>query len=558
MDETFDFVIVGSGAGSMCAALVMRQAGKRVLVLEKTDLLGGTTAMSGGVMWIPNNRFMKAAGVEDSYEQALTYLDALAEGETDVPGATRERRLAFLQEGPKMLDFLEAQGVKLRRLPLYPDYYDAPGHCETSRTVVAELFDQNKLGPFKAKLRPNFVPLPAAIDEAMQLPWMKHSKEAKKTIGRVMFRLLTSKLMGKSLVTGGAALQGWTTKAALKAGAEIRLNAPVKQLLVEGGRVVGVVAEIDGRERRIGAKSGVLLAAGGFSRNQQMLDKYITGAKVAWTNTAPGDTGDMIQAAIGLGAAVGQMSERVGQPVGLPPGKPAAAIMHGDVTKPHAILVDQKGARFMNEAQSYVEISRGILQHAPKKSPGTPAWLVVDSQYLNRYMFAGTMAGAKKPQAWSDEGFLKTGETIEALAEACGIDPAALRATVDRFNGFVRQGKDEDFRRGERVYDRWLGDPFRSGVEQALGAVEQGPFYAVQIYPGDVSTFGGLVTDAQARVLRADGSPIAGLYATGTTTASVLGRRSAGAGASLGPAFTFAYIAAKDAANAGNLAEAAA
>jgi 3-oxosteroid 1-dehydrogenase len=556
MDESFDFVVVGSGAGSMCAALVMRSLGKSVLVLEKTGLLGGTTARSGGVMWIPNNRFMKQAGVADSYDKALTYLDALAEGETDVPGATRERRLAFLQEGPKMLEFLESQGVKLRRLPSYPDYYDAPGHSEESRTVVAELFDQNQLGELKSKLRPNFVPLPAAIDEAMQLPWMKKSKEAKKIVGKVMFRALTSKLMGKSLVTGGAALQGWTTKAALKAGAQVRLNAAVKQLIVEGGRVTGVVAEIDGRERRIGAASGVLIAAGGFSRNQAMRDKYIPGTKVEWTNTAEGDTGDLIQEAIRVGAAVGQMRELVGQPVATPPGRPAA-IAHGEVTKPHSILVDQAGQRFMSEAQSYVELSRGILDHYPKK-PGTPAWLIMDSQFMSNYMFLGTMAGAKKPQAWIDQGFLKTADSIEGLAQACGLDPAKLRATVDRFNGFVRQGRDEDFRRGERVYDRWLGDPFRQGIEQSLGTIEQGPFYAVEIYPGDVSTFGGVVTDARARVLKADGSPIPGLYATGTATASALGRKSPGAGASLGPAFTFAYIAAKDAANADNLAEAAA
>jgi 3-oxosteroid 1-dehydrogenase len=556
MDETFDFVIVGSGAGAMAAALFMRSVGKRVLVLEKTELLGGTTARSGGVMWVPNNRFMKQAGVEDSYDKALTYLDALAEGETDVPGATRERRVAYLQEAPKMLEFLEKQGVPLRRLASYPDYYDAPGHSDESRTVVAALFDQNQLGDFKTKLRPNFIPLPAAVDEAMQLPWMKQSKEAKKVVGRVMFRALTSRLMGKKLTTGGAALQGWTARAALKAGAEIRLSAPVKQLIVEGGRVTGVVAEIDGRERRIGATSGVLLAAGGFSRNQAMRDQYIPGTKVEGTNTAEGDTGDLIQEAIRIGAAVGQMREMVGQPVALPPGRPAA-IAHGEVTKPHSILVNQSGQRFMSEAQSYVELGRGILDHAPDK-PGSPAWLIVDSQFLSKYMFLGTMAGAAKPQPWIDQGFLKKSDTIEALAEACGIDPATLRATVDRFNGFVRQGRDDDFHRGERVYDRWLGDPFRQGAEQSLGLIEQGPFYAVQIYSGDVSTFGGVVTDARARVLRPDGSAIPGLYATGTTSASVFGRRSPGAGASLGGAFTFAYIAANDAANADNLAEAAA
>jgi 3-oxosteroid 1-dehydrogenase len=183
----------------------------------------------------------------------------------------------------------------------------------------------------------------------------------------------------------------------------------------------------------------------------------------------------------------------------------------------------------------------------------------MDSQYMADYMFVGTMPGSAKPQPWFDEGFLKKADTIEGLAQDCGLDPAALKATVERFNGFVRQGRDEDFRRGERVYDRWLGDPtVPAGVGQTLGTLDQGPFYAIQVYPGDVSTFGGVVTDAQARVLRADGSVIDGLYATGTTTASMMGGRSAGAGASIGPAFTFAYIAAKHAAHAGNLAQVAA
>jgi 3-oxosteroid 1-dehydrogenase len=258
-----------------------------------------------------------------------------------------------------------------------------------------------------------------------------------------------------------------------------------------------------------------------------------------------------------LGAAVGQMGELVGQPVALAPGRPAAAMVHGDVTKPHSILVDQTGKRFMSEAQSYVELTRGLIARG-RQGPAGPAWLVMDSRYLADYMLAGTMPGAAKPQAWYDEGFLKKADSVEELAQACGLDPAALKATVERFNGFVAQGRDEDFRRGERLYDRWLGDPTApEGVGQTLGAIDEGPFYAMAIYPGDVSTFGGLVTDAQARVLRADGSAIDGLYATGTTTASVMGARSAGAGASIGPAFTFAYIAAKHAAHAGNLAQAA-
>jgi 3-oxosteroid 1-dehydrogenase len=370
-----------------------------------------------------------------------------------------------------------------------------------------------------------------------------------------MLRGLIAKIQGKTLVTGGAALQGATLGAALKAGAEVRLNAPVKKLLVDGGRVSGVVAEIDGQERRIGAGAGVLLAAGGFSRNQQMRDKYIPGTKVEWTITGPGDTGEIMQEALRIGAAAGQMSELVGQPVALPPGRPPA-IAHGEVTKPHSILVDKNAARFMSEAQSYVEVTRGIYEHG--NHTADPIWFVFDSQFLRSYMFLGTMPGAKKPDDWFGEAFIRKADTLEALAAACKLDPAKLRATVDRFNGFARQGRDEDFGRGGRVYDRWLGDPTRSGAAQSLGEISEGPFYAMPVYPGDVSTFGGLVTDAQARVLRPDGQPIAGLYATGTTTASVMGSRSPGAGASIGPGFTFAYIAAKDAANAGNLTEAAA
>jgi 3-oxosteroid 1-dehydrogenase len=553
MDETFDFVIVGSGAGSMAAALLMRSLGKSVLVLEKLDKVGGTTATSGGVMWIPNNRLMKT---EDSREKAIAYLDALAEGEeAAAPAATRERRLAFVEEGPKMVDFLVSQGIKLRWIPSYPDYYSGkPGALDTSRTITSELFDMSKLGAWKSKFPPSFLPLPVTIDEAQNLPWMKQSKEAKKVVGKIAFRTLLGKLTGKQLLGGGQGLQAQMVNVALKTGVEIRLNAAVRQIVAEGGRVTGVAAEIDGRERRIGATSGVLLAAGGFSRNQAMRDEHIPGTSTNWTNTGAGDTGEVMQEAMRLGAAVAQMGEMVGQPVALPPGRPAS-LVHGDVTKPHSLIVDHGGERFMNEAQSYVELGRGLLEHR-KVSPA--AWLVVDSAYLKKYMFVGTMAGAAKPQAWIDQGFLKKGDTLDELAAVCGIPADKLRATVERFNGFAGNGRDEDFHRGERAYDRWLGDPFETAVGQSLGTVAEGPFYAIQLYPGDVSTFGGLVTDAQARVLRADGSVIEGLYATGTTTASALGRRSPGAGASIGPAFTFAYIAAKHAAHAGNLAQAAA
>jgi len=551
MDETFDFVIVGSGAGSMAAALVMRSHGKSVLVLEKTELLGGTTATSGGVMWVPNNRYMKAAGVKDSHEQAITYLDALADDDAAAPGASRARRLAYVEEAPKMLDFLAGQGIRLRHMASWPDYYDRPGAAKVSRTVCSELFDLRKLGPLQSKLRPNFLPFPVTIDEAMLLPWMKKLGAAKKVVGKMAFRTLKAKITGAKYVTGGAALQGQAIAAAVKAGAQIRLNAPVKELLVEDGRVVGVRAEIDGAERRIGATLGVLLNAGGFSRNQAMRDKYIPGTSVERTNTAPGDTGEMMQEAMRLGAATAQMREMVGQPVAMAPGASSIKPMvQSEVAKPHAIIVDQAGKRFMNEASSYVELSRGLLDHGG----GQPNWVIVDSQFMKDYMFIGTMPGAAKPQAWFDAGFLKKADTVEDLARACEIDPRALRETVERFNGFARAGRDEDFQRGAWDYHRWLGDPTRQGAAQTLGALEDGPFFAFQVYPGDVSTYGGLVTDVNGQVLREDGSVIGGLYASGTTTAGVMGARSPGAGASIGPAFTFAWLAARHAAGAGNRA----
>lgn len=554
MDETFDFVVVGSGAGSMCAALVMRSAGKRVLVLEKTEMLGGTTSTAGGVMWIPDNHYMKLAGVKDCRQRAVEYLDALADDGAPAPGATRARRLAYVEEGPKMLEFLASQGIRLRRLPSWPDYYDRPGASEASRTVASELFDLNRLGEWKSKLRPNFLPFPVTIDEAMLLPWFKKMGAARLVMAKMAFRSFAAKLTGKQWVTAGAALQGQMLHAALKAGVDIRLNATVKRILTEGDRVTGVSVELDGREQQIGASLGVLINAGGFSRNQAMRDRYAPGTSVDWTNTAPGDTGEVMQEAIRIGAAVAQMEERVGNPMALPPGAGAIKPMvQGDMAKPHAIVVDQQGQRFMNEAQSYVELSRRLLER-DKLSPAVPSWVVVDSKYHKDYMLVGTMPGSPKPQAWFDAGFLRKGDTVEELARACGMDPRTLRATVERFNGFVRNGRDADFQRGDWAYHRWLGDPTLAGAAQTLGTLTEGPFYAFQVYPGDVGTFGGLVTDPNAQVLRPDGTVIAGLYATGTSTASVMGARSAGAGASIGPGFTFGYVAAKHAAHAGNLA----
>ncbi len=550
MNETFDFVIIGSGGGSMCAALVLRAAGRSVLILEKTDLVGGTTAISGGVMWIPNNPCMAAEGIADSPEQALTYLDAVVGDHDDTPGTSPARRRTYIEQAPKMVEFLQQQGIVLRRVPSWPDYCALPGASEPGRTLTSELFDINQLGEWKSRLRPGFLPLPARLEEAMALPDFKRSWASKKIMARVIGRTLGSRLRGKHLAGAGQALQGQMLKAALDAGVDIRLDTAVKQLRVEGDRVTGVVVEHSGVDRQIDARLGVLVNAGGFARNQRMREQYSPGTSTEWSRTAPGDTGEMIEEAVRIGAAIAQMDERVGNPMALVPGSAPEepTVVHGDMGKPHGIVVDQSGQRYMREANSYVEVSRAMLEHN-RQTPAIPSWLVVDSQYLEKYMLAGTMPGSKKPQAWYEQNFLFRGDTLEQLASACGIDAAGLRATVERFNGFARSGRDEDFHRGDGVYDRWLGDAQHTPCP-TLGTIEKAPFYAIKVYPGDVSTFGGLVTDEHARVLREDGSVIAGLYATGTSTASVMGRGCPGAGASIGPSFTWGYVAARHAAQA--------
>lgn len=549
-DEVFDFVVVGSGGGSMCAGLVMRSLGKSVLILEKTDLVGGTTARSGGEMWIPNNIFMKRDGIEDSLEKAITYLDSVVGDHNDTPGTTRDRRLTYLIEGPRMVEFLVEQGIKLMRVWNRPDYFDdQPGGSVFGRSVVAQVFNAAELGDWEVKLRPSALQFPASLPELFDLRDLDKSWRIKLLALKVALRSLLAKLTGKRLVTAGGALQGRMLQAAVKSGVEIRINAPVQELLAEGGVIKGVLALIDGRRRRIGARLGVLINAGGFALNQKMRDRFQPGTSSTWTSVTPGDTGEMIEEMMRHGAAVAQMEEMVGLPVTLPPGAenmPIKAIVHTMLSVPHTILVDQSGMRYLNESNSYMAYCQAMLERN-RTVPAVPSWAVFDSQFMENYMLLGSKTAAKKPKRWFDEGFIRKASSVEELAKQIGIDPEKLKATVDRFNGFVTKNHDDDFRRGDREYDLWLGDRYHK-PSAVLGTIAKAPFYAIPVVPGDVGTYGGVVTDQHARVLRVDGSVIDGLYATGVSTASVMGRAYPGGGASVGPSFVWGYIAANRAA----------
>jgi 3-oxosteroid 1-dehydrogenase len=550
-DETFDFVIVGSGGGSMCAALVMRRMGKSVVILEKTEFVGGSTAMSGGVLWIPNNHLNRAAGVRDSAERSLEYLDTLTSSPDPGRGGTPARRRAFVEQGPKMLEFLEEMGIKLERAPGYSDYYDdSPGGLSEGRAVIAGLFDVNRLGPeWLAKFRLTGLTLPMKIQEVCRIGLAKRTWEGRWAALKLAARMAKGRITGQRVVGTGAALQARMLEASVKAGVDIRVSAPVTRLLVEDGRVVGVTVAQDSEEQRIYARLGVLLNAGGFSRNQAMRDNYQPGIPTNWTNANPGDTGEMIEEALRIGASVDLMDESWWITTSRPPGVGNLLPMHlQDIAKPHAMLVDQAGQRFCNESASYMEIGRRQREHTRQGVNAIPAWLIMDSRHRDSY-FMGAVPPGPPPKSWVETGYMKVADTIEDLARALKLDPAALKATQERFNGFAERGVDVDFHRGRRKYDIWFGDASHR-PSATLGAISKPPFYALGVYPGDVGTAGGVVADEYARALTADDSVIPGLYVTGNTSAPVTGRYYVGPGTSIGASFTFGYIAARHAASA--------
>ncbi len=556
-DETFDWVVVGSGAGSVSSALLMKHAGKSVVILEKSDKFGGTTAKSGGVMWIPNNCFMDPG--EDSTENAITYLEAVVQDSPEFPGTSLDRRRTYVVESPKMLDFVVAQGVDLERgSHFWPDYYDElPGGVKTSRTVTAKPFNKNELpGDWPGKLRQGMLEMPVRLDDGLSITNMNRSWAARGVFAKTAAKVVLGKLRGQHWVSAGAALQGRMLKAILeKNAADIRLNSPVSEIILEGDKAVGVVTVKDGKPWRIGANVGVLVNAGGFGRNSEMRAKYIPRSNTDWSNSIESSTGDMHRELERIGGTLAQMDQMVGFPGTRAPGWDKAYMKPGTqsvAAKPHAIQVDQSGERYMNEASSYEQICQDMMER-DEKVPAIPSWVIMDSQFMIKYPLANKM-GSRIPKGWRESGWLKEANTLEELAEKIDVPAEKLRATVDRWNRFVDKGLDEDFQRGnDRAYSGYLGDTLvPPGPARTLGKIEKGPFYAVDVVPGDVDTYGGVITDCDSRVLKADGTPFGNLYACGITTASPMGDVYPGAGASIGPSMTFGWIAARHAAGLGN------
>jgi 3-oxosteroid 1-dehydrogenase len=542
-DDSFDLVIVGSGGGAFAAALAVTAAGKKPLIVEKQSKVGGSTALSGGVLWVPNNSLMRKAGVEDSFADALAYMKRISD--YSGPATDPVRQEAFLRGGVGMVDFFLSQGIKLDYVPGWADYY-SDGHPR-GRLVSSALVDTKPLGAWKAKLQTGSFSLPINSSEGSLLPLAKRTLKGFITGAKFTVRMKLDAWRGSPRYGMGTGIMAQMLNAALKRGVPIWTDTRVTDLVSENGRVVGVAANREGKEIRVQGRDGVLIAAGGFARNAELRRKYLPQpAPLEWTVANEGDTGDMVGPVMRLGAAIELMDAAVWCPGTMPPNFPAM-FCTGNLTKPYSILVDRTGQRFCNEASSYHNVVMSMYRRN-QTVPAIPAWLIMDSRHLEYYPFIVFPPGTMPPE-FVRSGYVKKSDSIEGLASQCGIDPAALKRTVDRIGEFARSGVDTDFHRGEWHYDRYYGDP-RIAPNPNIAAIDRGPFYAVEIIPSDGGVMGGFSTDQRARVVNRDGSVIPGLYASGTAAASVFGHGYPCSGGALSVSFVWGYVAGRDAAGA--------
>src|SRR5271165_3061469 len=541
----FDIVIAGSGGAGMTAALTAAHLGATAVVLEKTGSFGGSTARSGGGIWAPGNTVLRRAGVADTPGQASAYLAHVTGGH--VPA---ERRQALLEHCPAMLDLVLAMTpLRFAWVPGYADYYpEAPGGLASGRSIEPVPLDGNVLDGELARLNRPYLPVPdgVAVTQA-DYRWLTLGPRHPRAVAasaKVAGRLARRRLLGHRMLSLGQALAAGLRAGLLSSGVPVWLNTPLTGLVMTDGRVTGVRAVRDGEPVLIRARRGVLIATGGFERNEEMRLRYQRPPiGTGWTTGATGNTGDGIVAGQELGADTGLMDDAWWGPSIPLPGGPYFCLAERNL--PGCIMVNGAGRRFVNESAPYVDAVHAMYEGNTAENPHIPAWLVFDQRYRDRYVFAGLPPRRPLPRRWYAAGAVFRAPDLGGLAAQIGIDPRALAQTVARFNDFARKGRDEEFRRGDSAYDRYYGDP-RVRPNPNLAPLARAPFYAVKIVPGDLGTKGGLRTDARARVLRADGSVIPGLYAAGNASAAVMGHSYAGAGATIGPAMTFGYIAARD------------
>ncbi|MET9608976.1 FAD-dependent oxidoreductase [Streptomyces sp. NPDC006512] len=538
--HAYDVVVVGSGAAGLAAALTARLRGLTVLVVEKTDKYGGSTALSGGAVWVPGNFHLDRAGLADTHDKARAYLDATV-GDR-VPDARKE---AYLAHGPRMVrEFHDRTEVRFMYTPGYPDYFpEAQGGMAQGRSVEPCIVDFRRLGELGAGMRRAGLPTYGLTMTSYDFRFLNMAGRTwagRRTSLKVGARAVKALVTGRRPLSLGEALIARMRLSLDRLGGELWLSAPLTGLVTDAsGRVSGVRVTRAGRELTVRAAGGVVLASGGFSHDAELREKHLPApTSTAWTHASEGQTGDALRLGGELGAATDLLDRVWGAPSVCPPGERPFFLV-ADRGIPGMVIVGQNGERYANEALPYhAFVDR--MYAADRPGAGTvPSWLVLDARSKARYLFAGLLPGQPFPARWLESGFVKKAATVEELAALMAAP--GLPATVRRFNGFAARGADEDFGRGESVYDRYYGDP--TLPHPNLAPLDKGPFYAVPVHPGDIGTKGGLVTDGDGRVLREDAAPIAGLYAAGNCSAAVMGETYPGPGATIGPAMAFAWAA---------------
>ena len=556
-DYSFDVVVVGSGNGGMTAALCTYEMGmKDVLLVEKSDLYGGTSSISGGGVWIPCNRYAKAAGAEDSIDKARTYLKQLITSE-EVPDYQLE---AYLENGPKMVDFLhERTRVRYVTLQHYPDYYtNLDGAMDGHRSMEPETFEASELGEEWRRLRRThpmmhlggvigITQVEAALMVGQQPGWWKSAaKLALDYILDIPWRLKDR--FHRRLATGCAGVARLRASM-LDRDIPLWLNTPMTRVIDEDGKVIGLEVERDGKPLRIQARRGVVLAAGGFEHNQEMREQYLPQpTDHCWSAGTLDNTGDAIREGLRLGARMHRLNEAWWCNTISVPGEDQPRLSIMERSYPGSIIINPAGKRFSNESQNYMAFQQETFKLHSEENPCHPTWQVFDANFRANY-FVGPLYNSKFrpdwmiPKRYEEEGFYARADSIRELANKIGVDADGLEDTVAKMNEYASTGVDPDCHRGESAYDRYYGDA-RVTPNPCLGPIDTGPYYAVKVDPGDFGTQGGMVINEHAQVLHEAGHVIEGLYAIGNCSAPTLPCYP-GPGATLGPSMTFGYQAAK-------------
>ena len=555
-DHVVDVLVVGSGGGGMTAALAADASGLQTLVIEKGSHFGGSTALSGGGIWVPGAPAQRREGYVPSPDGVFDYLRQITDGLV-----TDARLRTYVDTAPEMMEFLEATSPWFQFVwkPGYADYYpELPGGSERGSTINVPAIDLRKLGDEEQNLLQPLALAPSGIwfaPKDLRLFYqVRQSWRGKAVLVKLIWRMFRARVFGDRMAAIGQSLAARLRLAVKDRGIPLWLDSPMTELITDDdGAVIGAIVEHGGTTQRIGARGGVILAAGGFDHDMAWRRQYLPVLEKDWSFGNPLAMGDGIRAGEKVGGSTDLLDEAWWFPaIQWPDGR--LQFMLNERMMPSQFVVNGDGKRFINEAAPYMDFAHAMIEGHKSGVTHIPCWLITDIRSFHRYVVAGHLpipkvpfapvpTGRTVPKAWLDSGVVKTGGSWDELAAEIGFPADALRRSADRFNELARSGHDDDFNRGDSAYDNYYGDPTLPNPN--LHPLTKPPYYAFQIILGDLGTSGGLRTDEHARVLRADDSIVKNLYAVGNTSAAVMGRSYAGAGATIGPAMTFGYVAAK-------------